>query len=123
MKTKTADHYKHLLFSNPNAAVGFTLAAQAVYAARNGEFNPNAEDHNDEEYRTIARELKRSYGENLTRDQVEAEMNTSPTTELRIRNVPNDVHAALKHMAVDERLSLNSLLLHVLYRAVRQTKT
>ncbi len=84
MATRTHAHYQKLLASNPNASVGFTLAAQAVYAARNGEFDPNADDHNDEEYRNIARSLKQRYGENLTREQVETEMQAPETFPARL---------------------------------------
>ncbi len=125
MASRTLNHYKKLLASNPGATVGFTLAAQAVYASRHGEFDPNAEDHNDDAYRAIARTLKRKYGENLTRAQVETEMEMAgraSTTEMRIRNVPTAWHTALRHIAADERLSLNSLMVHLIARAVRESK-
>lgn len=114
MATRTLAHYKKLLSSNPNATVGFTLAAQAVYASRHGEFNANSDDHNDEAYRGIARDLKHKYGENLTREQVETEMSAPETTEIRIRSLPVSVHIGLKHMAADERVSLNTLIVRLL---------
>ena len=64
-------HYENLLNQNPNAMIGFSLAADAVIAAKNGVF----ETHNDE-WKTIARDLKSKYGENLTVEQVQKEMNS-----------------------------------------------
>jgi hypothetical protein len=65
-------HYLDLLDKNPNASVGFSLAAAAVYAARYGICE--AEHHGTEEWRGIARALKSKYGENLTVDEVRAEI-------------------------------------------------
>lgn len=69
---RDANHYRKLLATNRNAAVGFTLAAAAVYAARFGACE--AEHHSTPEYRAIARDLKARHGETLTAQQVEAEM-------------------------------------------------
>jgi hypothetical protein len=41
---------------------------------------------------------------------------------MRIRNVPTAWHTALRHIAADERLSLNSLMVHLIARAVRESK-
>ena len=42
---RTKKHYENLLNQNPNTTVGFTLAAQAVYAAKNGNYpGPNESD-------------------------------------------------------------------------------
>jgi len=65
-------HYLNLLDQNPDAQVGFTLAAAAVYAARYGSCDPA--DHGTNEWREIARDLKSRYGESLDGDQVRAEM-------------------------------------------------
>ena len=65
-------HYENLLASNPNASVGFTLAAQAVYAAKYGQYITG--DTGREEYRNIARCLKQKYGEVLSTDEVRLEM-------------------------------------------------
>lgn len=65
-------HFYGLLNNNPNAAVGFTLAAAAVYAAKFGSCD--AEQHSSDECRTIARDLRARYGENLTTDEVRREM-------------------------------------------------
>lgn len=48
-------------------------------------------------------------------------MPKTDTTELRIRAVPVSVHSALKHLAVDERVSLNTLLVRLLTEATNQT--
>ena len=66
---RTKDHYMKLLSGNPNATVGFSLAAQAIYAARFGVF-----EKSDDEYRQIASDLKAKYGENLTVNEVLSEM-------------------------------------------------
>jgi hypothetical protein len=65
-------HYLRLLEQNPNAQVGFAVAAAAVYAARFGSCEPA--DHGTEEWREIARNLKSRYGESLNADDVRAEM-------------------------------------------------
>lgn len=69
-------HYAHILEQNPNASVGFTLAAAAVYAARFGVCE--AEDHASEKWKSIARRLKSTYGETLTVDEVRNEMERAP---------------------------------------------
>ena len=66
---RTKDHYMKLLSGNPNATVGFSLAAQAVYSSRFGVF-----EKSDDEYRQIASNLKAKYGENLTVNEVISEM-------------------------------------------------
>ena len=65
-------HYRNLLDSNLNASVGFALASSAVYAARYGVCE--AEHHSTEKWKTIARDLRSRYGEQLTPDEVRAEM-------------------------------------------------
>jgi hypothetical protein len=69
---RNTTHYRDMLDRNPNAQVGFSLAAAAVYAARYGSCE--AADHGTEEWRTIARDLKSRYGENLDAANVIAEM-------------------------------------------------
>lgn len=69
---RDARHYRRLLDQNDSASIGFTLAAAAVYAARYGQCE--ADDHATEEWKQIARHLKADYGENLTTDEVRAEM-------------------------------------------------
>lgn len=74
---RTKKHYEDMLNRNPNATgIGFTLAADMVYATRHGSIK-RAEDHGGDEWRTIATNLKRKYGEDLSADQVRHEM--SPT--------------------------------------------
>jgi len=69
---RNEQHYRRMLEQNPNAGVGFTLAAAMVYAARYGACEPA--DHGTEEWKNIARRLKSEYGENLSADDVTAEM-------------------------------------------------
>jgi hypothetical protein len=70
-------HYARLLNENPNAGVGFSLAASAVYAARYGECE--AEHRSTPEWAQIARALKARYGETLTPDEVRQEMDAPIT--------------------------------------------
>lgn len=69
---RNKQHYMNLLESNPNSSVGFTLAASAVYSSRFGICE--SEHHASDDWRSIARDLKDLYGENLSVDQVRAEM-------------------------------------------------
>ena len=69
---RTERHYRQMLDKNPNASVGFTLAAAMIYAARYGVCE--AEQHITDEWETIARRLKSEYGENLSVDECSAEM-------------------------------------------------
>lgn len=69
---RTKKHYENMLDQNPNASVGFTLAADMVFAARHGSIK-RGDDHGGDEWRTIARNLKSRYGENLTVDDVRKE--------------------------------------------------
>jgi len=71
-------HFERLLNENPNASVGFSLAARAVYAARYGVCE--AEHHDTPEWGQIARDLKARYGETLTPDEVREEMDAPTTT-------------------------------------------
>ncbi len=75
---RDAKHYRKLLRSNPSASVGFTLAASAVYAARFGVCE--AEHHSTAEWKTIARQLRADYGEQLTADEVRAEIDAVSST-------------------------------------------
>lgn len=69
---RNARHYRDLLDRNPNAGVGFTLAAAAVYATRFGFCE--AEHHATDEFHTIAVDLRTRYGASLTTDEVRREM-------------------------------------------------
>lgn len=84
---RDAAHYRQLLDSNPNAMVNLTLAASAVYAARNGQFDNG--DASTEEWKTVYRELKGKYGENLTPEQARKEMEQKggpePTVQIPLR--------------------------------------
>jgi hypothetical protein len=75
---RDANHYIRLLDENPNAQVGFTLAASAVYAARYGSCE--AADHGTDEWCYIARDLKARYGDNLNASDVRSEMGKSSGT-------------------------------------------
>jgi hypothetical protein len=70
---RDANHYLRLLDQNPDAQVGFSLAAAAVYATRYGSCE--ASDHSTDEWREIARDLKSRYGESLSTSEVRSEMN------------------------------------------------
>lgn len=74
---RTLPHYQKLMADNPGASIGFTLAADMVYAAMHGTIN-RSEAHEGEEWRNIARRLKSKYGENLSADEVRREMVTYP---------------------------------------------
>ena len=69
---RTKQHYENMLDKNPNASIGFTLAADMVYAAVHGSCE--AADHIEQNWRDIARALKSKYGENLSVDDVRREM-------------------------------------------------
>jgi hypothetical protein len=71
-KMRNAEHYRDLLDRNPNASIGFSLAAAAVYAARFGVCE--TEDRGTPEFREIALCLKSRYGETLTPDEIRLEM-------------------------------------------------
>ena len=73
---RSKKHYEELLDKNPNASIGFTLAADMVYAAVNGKCD--ASDHIEQSWRDIARSLKSKYGENLSVDEVRSEMIKRP---------------------------------------------
>ena len=77
---RTKKHYEDLLTKNPNASIGFTLAADMVFTAQHGSIDtPNV--HGDEKWKNIARMLKQKYGENLTGDQICHEMSPIKTAE------------------------------------------
>ena len=70
---RTRKHYVNLLESNPGTTWGLSLAAQAVYAAKNGMFDRN---HNFDEgyYRKTYLRLQAQYGEALNPAEVRDEM-------------------------------------------------
>ena len=70
---RTLTHYQKMLTENPGTAIGFTLAADIIYAARHGAIK-RSEARGGDEWKTIARNLKSRYGENLTVDEVRSEM-------------------------------------------------
>ncbi len=82
-----------MLSENPNASVGFTLAADMVFAARHGSIK-RGDDHGGDEWRTIATNLKRKYGENLSADQVRHEMSPTKTAAAALGRIKSERKAA-----------------------------
>jgi hypothetical protein len=76
---RDAAHYRRMMMENPDASVGVSLAAAAVYASRYGVCE--ASDRNDE-YRDIVRSLKRAYGETLDAPTVLEAMDIGAATSL-----------------------------------------
>lgn len=72
---RTVQHYRNMIAQNPQATIKFTLAACMIYASRHGTFNDKNDDRYSDEWRDIARELKRVYGEEMTANAVLDEMN------------------------------------------------
>ena len=70
---RTKEHYFDMLSRNPNVSVGFTLAADMVYAVRHDVIHRPVV-HQGNEWRSITRNLKSRYGETLMVDQVRHEM-------------------------------------------------
>jgi len=90
---RTKKHYEDILSKNPNASVGFTLAADMVYAARHGSIK-RGDDHGGDEWKNIARMLKQKYGENLTGDQVRHEMAPLKTAAAALGRIKSERKAA-----------------------------
>ncbi len=67
-----AEHYWKLLSGKVRAAVGFSLATSAIYAAKFGICQ--SQNIMDKEWLLIAATLKKTYGNNLSSEQVLAEM-------------------------------------------------
>ena len=61
---RNKNHYQNMFNNNPSASIGFTLAADAVYAAKHGPVT--SETHTTDEWKSIARGLKEKYGEQLS---------------------------------------------------------
>lgn len=76
---RDAAHYRRMMMENPDAAVGVSLAAAAVYAARYGVCE--ASDRG-EEYRELVRTLKRAYGETMDAQTVLEAMDVGATISL-----------------------------------------
>lgn len=104
---RTKQHYIDLLDKNPNTTVGFTLAAQAVYAAKNGSFDS---DTGDNAYRKIARSLKQKYGENLTVEQVKTEMEGQPEMKQFPVILPADMHETVRRISFDRKISMAEIV-------------
>jgi hypothetical protein len=90
---RTKKHYEKLLAENPNTSIGFTLAADMVYAARH-DVVLRSEAHGGEEWRNLALNLKSKYGENLTVDQVGHEMSPIKTAAAAMGRVKSSRKSA-----------------------------
>lgn len=82
-----------MLSENPSAAVGFTLAADMVFAARHDVIN-RADDHGTDEWRTIARNLKSRYGESLSVDEVHHEMSPVKSAAAALGSIKSERKSA-----------------------------
>lgn len=82
-----------MLSDNPNTTIGFTLAADMVYAARHGRIN-RADAHGTDEWRTIARTLKSRYGENLSVEDVHHEMSPAKIAAAALGSIRSERKAA-----------------------------
>lgn len=90
---RTKSHYEKLLTENPNTTIGFTLAADMVYAVRHGRIN-RSETRGGDEWRSIARNLKSRYGENLSVDEVRHEMSPVKTAAAALGSIKSPRKAA-----------------------------
>jgi len=90
---RTKRHYEKMLSENPDTSIGFTLAADMVFVARHDVIH-RADDRGDDEWRTIARNLKSRYGENLTVDQVRHEMSPVKTAAAALGSIKSPRKAA-----------------------------
>lgn len=90
---RTKKHYENLLNKNPNTTIGFTLAADMVFAARHDVIN-RAEAHRGDEWKTIARNLKLKYGEVLNVDNVKIEMSPLKTAAAALGSIRSDKKSA-----------------------------
>jgi len=68
---RDVEHYRRMLNRNPDATVGTSLAAAAVYASRYGTCE--AEDRDSDAWRAIFLDLRARYGDTLTASEVERE--------------------------------------------------
>ena len=92
---RTREHYENMLKDNPGTTWGLSLAAQAVYAAKKGMFNRNADDYDHEAYRATYLRLQDKYGEMLNPDDVRSEMDIVRTmSALGSRTSPDKADAS-----------------------------
>jgi hypothetical protein len=90
---RTKKHYEDMLNKNPNTRIGYTLAADMVFAARHDVIH-RSEAHGSDEWRTITRNLKSQYGEALTVDQVRHEMSPVKTAAAALGSIKSPRKAA-----------------------------
>lgn len=107
---RTKQHYEKLLNRNQGATIWFSLAAQAVYASRQGSFDPNDDNYDDDLWRTIALKLKRKYGENLTVEQVKSEMDSPAPMKLFPAILPATTHERLRSYAFEHNMSMAEIV-------------
>lgn len=112
---RTHKHYLDMLSRNPETSIGFTLAAQAVYAAKLGVFDVNAPDHDEIEYREIALSLREKYGESLSVDEVRREMAAyHGFTSVIIRRVPSELRREFKARCAREGTSQQDKIIELM---------
>jgi hypothetical protein len=113
--TKQCDkqHYLKMFRKNSNTTVGFTLAAQAIYAARYGVFDSN---YNHNAYMEIAKEIEQKYGEYLTSEQVLAEMETekAAATTIIVRKVPEQLRREFKARCAQDGISQQDKIIELM---------
>ena len=90
---RTKKHYEKMLSENPNATIGFTMAADMIFAARH-DFINRADDRGGDEWKNIARNLKSKYGEVLTVDEVRAEMSPVKIAAAALGSIKTEKKAA-----------------------------
>jgi hypothetical protein len=112
---RTKKHYEDMLDKNPDTSIGFTLAADMVYAAKNGSIK-RGDDHGGVEWKNIARLLKSKYGETLSADAVRAEMDAiiEPTVELIVRKIPESLRRDFKSRCAAEGISQQDKIIELM---------
>jgi ribosome-binding protein aMBF1 (putative translation factor) len=99
---RDAGHYRRMMERNPRTAVGFELAACAIYAARHGPID--GETRQGELWRDLARRLKRLEGETIPSARVLELMATPATVGERI--MATRVSSGLRQHELAERLGV-----------------
>ena len=121
---RTKKHYENMMNQNPNATVGFSLAAQAVYAAKYGNYpGPNESEGTDvSAWEQIAHSLISKYGENLTADEVRSEMAAvvEPTTEMIVRKIHESVRRDFKSKCAADGISQQDKIIELVRMYINQ---
>lgn len=108
---RDAKHFKNLINKNPNASIGFTLAASAVYASR--YVLCENEHHGTPEWKQIARDLKSKYGETLTAEETLAEMQPITNETMSVR-IPSDLLDMIDQQAKTESRTRSNMIIAAL---------